>query len=156
MTLHNSLTTTTTTTTLPCTCSTTCCTYKVPLDNALLEDASWNFLSKTRLKKRIRDFSPGALVVKVCKLLTVDGKLTGEFTTKHFNVLTDLEPLAVELANCADLHGIVKLWRGGIWVKETSDPDKLNIDAKTLGWIMKRMEDWRGKCAKSMAKKNAK
>ena len=155
MTMHNSLTTT-----LPCTCSTTCWTYKVPWGKALLDVDSWNFLSKTRLKKRIRDFSPNPvgdiLAVKVCKLLTVDGKLTGEFTTKHFNALTDFEQIAVELANCADLHGIVKLWRGEIWVKETSDPDKLNIDAKTLGWFMKRLEDWRDKCAKSMAKKNAK
>lgn len=102
----------------------------------------WNFLSKRRLKMQLKNWGHcWQHNVVINKLIYTDGKPT-HFESKIHVVFEkdDIDLFMVELANVADLHGIVKLHNGGtIWVKQTTDPKELNIDATIMERIMDRL-----------------
>lgn len=102
----------------------------------------WNFLSKRRLKMQLKNWGhQWQHNVVINKLIYTNGKPT-HFESKTHVVFgkEDIDSFMVELANVADLHGIVKLHDGGtIWVKQTTDPNELNIDAKIMEKIMDRL-----------------
>ena len=45
----------------------------------------------------------------------------------------------VELANISDLHGIIKMREGEIWLRKVSDTRELNIDATTMNRISAKL-----------------
>ena len=102
----------------------------------------WNFLSKRRLKMQLKNWGHRwQHNVVINKLIYTDGKPT-HFESKTHVVFEreDIDMFMVELANIADLHGIVKLHDGGtIWVKQTTNPKELNIDATIMEKIMDRL-----------------
>ena len=75
--------------------------------------------------------------VVINKLIYTDGKPT-HYESKTHVVFEkeDIDKFMVELANVADLHGIVRLPSGTIWVKQTTEPKELNIDATIMDKIM--------------------
>ena len=114
--------------------------YSVTLLPDFLADevGKWNFLSKKRLKKQIRNFGNHWMhSVSINQLICTDGKPT-HIKPRVFHIYTqeDIDSFMVELANLADLHGIVKLRKGEIWVKEVTDPKDLNIDPRIMDGFM--------------------
>ena len=101
----------------------------------------WNFLSKRRLKMQLKNWGHHwQHNVMINKLICTDGKPTHfESKTHAMFEKEDIDRFMVELANVADLHGIVKLHDGTIWVKQTTDPKELNIDATIMERIMDRL-----------------
>lgn len=101
----------------------------------------WNFLSKRRLKMQLKNWGHRwQHNVFINKLIYTDGKPT-HYESKVHVVFEkeDIDGFMVELANVADLHGIVKLHDGTIWVKQITDPKELNIDATIMERIMDRL-----------------
>jgi hypothetical protein len=103
----------------------------------------WNFLSKRRLKMQLKNWGHHwRHNVLINKLIYTDGKPT-HFESKTHVMFEkgDIDGFMVELANIADLHGIVKLHDGTIWVKQTTNPKELNIDATIMERIMDRLQE---------------
>ena len=102
----------------------------------------WNFLSKRRLKMQLKNWGHRwQHNVFINKLIYTDGKPT-HYESKVYVMFEseDIDRFMVELANVADLHGIVKLHDGQtIWVKQITDPKELNIDATIMERIMDRL-----------------
>lgn len=103
----------------------------------------WNFLSKRRLKMQLKNWGHHwQHNVVINKLICTDGKPTHfESKTHVMFEKEDIDRFMVELANVADLHGIVKLHSGTIWVKQTTNPKELNIDATIMERIMGRLRE---------------
>ena len=114
------------------------------LSPVLVEMAEkWNFLSKRRLKMQLKNWGNSwKNNVVISKLICTDGKPT-HFESKIHVVSNreDIDMFMVELANLADLHGIVKLTKGVIWVRQVTDPKQLNIDSRVMDWLMKRIKE---------------
>lgn len=112
------------------------------LPEALAKQAEkWNFLSKRRLKMQLKNWGHRwQHTAFINKLIYTDGKPT-HFESKTYVLFEreDIDRFMVELANIADLHGIVKLHNGTVWVKQTTDPKDLNIDATIMERIMDRL-----------------
>ena len=112
------------------------------LPPALAKQAEkWNFLSKRRLKMQLKNWGHRwQHNVFINKLIYTDGKPT-HYESKVHVVFEkeDIDLFMVELANVADIHGIVKLHDGTIWVKQITDPKELNIDATIMERIMDRL-----------------
>ena len=117
--------------------------YPVALLPGKLEDevGKWTFLSRKRLKRQIRNFGNHWLhSVSINQLICTDGKPT-HVKPMVFNIYgqEDIDSFMVELANLADFHGIVKLRKGEIWVKEATDPKDLNIDSRIMDGFMEKI-----------------
>lgn len=117
--------------------------YPVTLlpDRLANEVDKWNFLSKKRLKRQIRNFGNHWMhSVSINQLICTNGKVT-HVNPKVFSIFSqdDVDSFMVELANLADLHGIVKLRKGEIWVKEATDPVNLNIDSRIMDGFMEKI-----------------
>ena len=117
--------------------------YPVTLlpDRLADEVGKWNFLSKKRLKRQIRNFGNHWMhSVSINQLICTDGKPT-HVKPRVFYIYSqeDIDSFMVELANLADFHGIVKLRKGEIWVKEATDPKDLNIDSRIMDGFMDRL-----------------
>ena len=63
-----------------------------------------------------------------------DGKPTHK-RSQIFVLPNGQENIFTELANLSDLHGIVALYSGSLWLARTSDPSELNIDDEVMGRI---------------------
>ena len=117
--------------------------YPVALLPGKLEDevGKWTFLSRKRLKRQIRNFGNHWLhSVSINQLICTDGKPTHvKPMVFHIYSQEDIDSFMVELANLADFHGIVKLRKGEIWVKEATDPVNLNIDSRIMDGFMKKI-----------------
>ena len=121
------------------------------------EIGGWNFLSKRRLKHQIPNLQFNLWQMSINKVICTDGKPT-HFTSREFNLLdeAELEDFVAELGNLADLHGIIKLKRGVIWVKQVTDPSQLNIEPRILDGIMNRiLEECKSKLTIDMDDANA-
>ena len=103
----------------------------------------WNFLSKRRLKMQLKNWCHyWQHNVVINKLIYTDGKPTHYESKAHVMFESgDIDGFMVELANLADLHGIVKLHNGTIWVKQTTDSKELNIDATIIERFVERMKE---------------
>lgn len=106
------------------------------------EIGEWNFLSRRRLKHQIPNVQLNLWCISINKVICTDGKPT-HFTTKAFNLLEEegRNDFVVELGNLADLHGIIRLKKGVIWVKQTTDPKQLNIDPRVMDGLMERIKE---------------
>ncbi len=103
----------------------------------------WTFLSRKRLKRQIKNFGTHwKHSISINKLVCEEGKPM-KFTSRTFTLFHEdsIEKFMVELANLADLHGIVKLRQGEIWVKQISSPDQLNIDVGIIERFVERMKE---------------
>ena len=103
----------------------------------------WNFLSKRRLKMQLKNWgNRWQHTVGINKSIYTDGKPTHfESKTHALFEREDIDWFMVELANLADLHGIVKLHNGTVWVKQTTDPKELNIDATIMERFVEGMKE---------------
>ena len=113
-----------------------------PLDeNFVKEIEGWSFLSKRRLKHQIPNIQLSLWCLSINKVICTDGKPT-HFTSRAFNLMGEegRNDFMVELGNLADLHGIIKLKKGVIWVKQTTDTRQLNIDPRVMDGLMKRIK----------------
>ena len=106
------------------------------------EVSHWDFLSRKRLKHQIPQwaFDDFGMVV-VCKL--VDG--TGEdgevqeydAEASHIFTPNGLERFALAIANASDTHGIVKLLKGVVWLRECPDGSAgQNIDFRVVQGLL--------------------
>lgn len=114
-------------------------------ENAAAQVASWSFLSKARMKRLIpfwRLSNGGYVSIK--KAIYTNGKPT-HVTMKNYFVFDEdsLDEFVVELGNLADLHGILKMGKGEIWVKESTDGNGLNIEPRIMDGIVKRIRKLR-------------
>ena len=106
------------------------------------EIGGWNFLSRRRLKHQIPNVQLNLWCMSINKVICTDGKPT-HFTSKAFNLLEEdgRDDFMVELGNLADLHGIIKLKKGVIWVKRATDTKQLNIDPRVMDGLMERIKE---------------
>ena len=106
------------------------------------EIGGWNFLSRRRLKHQIPNVQLNLWCISINKVICTNGMPT-HFTTRAFNLLEEegRNDFMVELANLADLHGIIRLKKGVIWVKQATDPKQLNIDPRVMDGLMERIKE---------------
>lgn len=94
------------------------------------------FLSKKWIMDRLKyEWKPMRGLVTIHVLL---GDFAGKPThkrSKMFVLPNGEETISTELANLSDLHGIVALYSGSLWLARTSDPSELNIDDEVMGRI---------------------
>ena len=98
------------------------------------------FLSKSRLKRLIKTWRPiakyGGIFIAVVEYEA--GKPTSK-TWEKFRIPEKTDDFIVKLANLSDLHGIIKMHTGHIWLRKVNDPKELNIDATTLNRISMKL-----------------
>ena len=106
------------------------------------EIGGWNFLSRRRLKHQIPNWVLDRWYCIINRVICTNGTPT-HFTTSQYNMLDERqrEDFLAELGNLADLHGIIKLKRGTIWVKQTTDTRQLNIDPRVMDGLMERIKE---------------
>ena len=106
------------------------------------EIGGWNFLSRRRLKHQIPNIQLNLWCISINKVICTNGMPT-HFTSRAFNLMGEegMNDFMVELGNLADLHGIIKLKRGVIWVKQTTDTKQLNIDSRVMDGLMERIKE---------------
>jgi len=96
-----------------------------------------NFLTKERIMQRLLEWKPIRSLVWVHTLLCdFDGKATHK-RSEMFVLPKDEDAIILKLANLSDLHGIVGLNSGSLWLTRTSDPSELNIDADVMDRLQK-------------------
>ena len=102
-----------------------------------------NFLTKERIMQRLLEWKPIRSLVWVHTLLCdFDGKATHK-RSEMFVLPKDEDAIILKLANLSDLHGIVGLNSGSLWLTRTSDPSELNIDADVIDALMRKI-GWNG------------
>lgn len=106
------------------------------------EIGGWDFLSRRRLKHQIPNVQLNLWCISINKVICTDGKPT-HFTSRAFNLLGEdgRNDFMVELGNLADLHGIIRLKKGVIWVKQATDTKQLNIDPRVMDGLMERIKE---------------
>ncbi len=114
--------------------------YTFPLrdnERELLGDC--NFLTKEWIMQRLLDWKPVRGLVSIHTLLRdFDEKATHK--KSQMFVLPNWEDAIIsKLANLSDLHGIVGLQSGSLWLARTSNPSELNIDADVMDRFQKML-----------------
>lgn len=106
------------------------------------EIGGWNFLSRRRLKHQLPNWVLDGWYGTINRVICTNGTPT-HFTFSQYNMLDERqrEDFLAELGNLADLHGIIKLKRGVIWVKQTTDTKQLNIDPRVMDGLMERIKE---------------
>lgn len=97
-------------------------------------------MSLSQVKKSIRDFDMRFSSVVVAILCDKEGLDECPRTKAHarrFSFDGDADEFAAEMGMLADLHCIVKMGNGIIWIKSTMDTRELNIDEKVLNRMLK-------------------
>lgn len=98
------------------------------------------FLSKSRLKRLIKTWRPiakyGGTFIAVVEYES--GKPTSK-TWEKFRTPEKKDDFIVKLANLSDLHGIIKMHAGHIWLRKVNDPKELNIDATIIDRISAKL-----------------
>ena len=115
-----------------------------PLEERFVKEiGGWNFLSRRRLKHQIPNLQLSPWCLSINKVICADGKKPTHFTSRSFNLFEESQraDFVVELGNLADLHGIIKLRKGNIWVREATDPKQLNIDPRVMDCLMERIDE---------------
>lgn len=115
--------------------------YVFPLDDFEREMLGpGDFMGKEAIMGKLeRDWRPVRGMVTI-NVLEGDEQITHRATHKRVQmfVLPNGEETAfVELARLSDLHGVVGLYSGSIWLKRVSDPEELNIDADVMDMFRK-------------------
>ena len=98
-------------------------------------------MSLSQVKKSIRDFDMRFLSVVVATLQDKDGEgdecSRAKAKARRFLFDGGADEFAAEMGMLADLHCIVKIGNGIIWVKRAMDTRELNIDEKVLNRMLK-------------------
>ena len=95
-------------------------------------------MSLSQVKKSIRDFDIRFSSVIVATLYNnEDEHSRTRAQARRFSFDGDADEFAAEMGMLADLHCIVKMGNGIIWVKSTKDTRELNIDEKVLNRMLK-------------------
>ena len=91
-----------------------------------------DFLPKDLIMQRLLEWKPILGLVSINILLyNFDGKPTHK-RSKMFVLPKGEEPIFTELANLSDVHGLVAMYSGSLWLARTSDTSELNIDADVM------------------------
>ena len=113
-------------------------TYTFPLEGKereLLGDC--NFLTKEWIMQRLLDWKPMRGLVSIHTLLgNFDGKATHK-QSQIFVLPQGEDAIISKLANLSDLHGIVGLYSGTLWLAKVSCAEDLNIDADVMDRLQK-------------------
>ena len=106
------------------------------------EIGGWNFLSRRRLKHQIPNWVLDGWYGTINRVICTNGTPT-HFTSSQYNLMDERqrEDFIAELGNLADLHGIIKMKRGVIWVKQTTETKQLNIDPRVMDGLMERIKE---------------
>ena len=109
-------------------------------DNEAEQLRGCTFLSKSRLKRLIKTWRPiakyGGTFIAVVEYES--GKPTSK-TWEKFRIPEQNDDFIVKLANLSDLHGIIKMHSGHIWLRKVNDPRELNIDETIVDRIANKM-----------------
>ena len=112
--------------------------YTFPLEGderELLGDC--NFLTKEYIMQRLLDWKPSRGLVTIHTFL---GNFSGKATHKQsqmFVLPKGEDAIISKLANLSDLHGIVGLYFGSLWLSKVSCSEDLNIDADVMDRFQK-------------------
>ena len=93
-------------------------------------------LSPTRIKRALQEFPPGFSSITIVVAKPTEGRCE-YYTPKVFDLNCDHEEFVAEMGMLADLHCIVKIGNGVIWVRRAMDTKELNIDDRVLGRMLK-------------------
>ena len=110
-------------------------------------------MSLSRVKKSIRDFDLRFSSVVVATLqdrkeldeLDEYSRARARAQARRFSFDGDAVEFVAEMGMLADLHCIVKMGNGIVWVKGTNDTSELNIDEKVLNRMLKWFNQKKGK-----------
>ena len=97
------------------------------------------FLSRNRIKELLKWWKPfrkGGISIVVVEY--ENHKPTWK-TVETFVFPDKKDDFMVELANLSDLHGIIKMSEGAIWLGKVNDTRELNIDATTMNRISAKL-----------------
>lgn len=97
------------------------------------------FLSRNRIKERLKYWKPfrgGGISIVVVEY---ENHKPTRKTVELFVFPDRKDDFMVELANISDLHGIIKMREGEIWLRKVSDTRELNIDATTMNRIFAKL-----------------
>ena len=115
-----------------------CDPFVFPLDDhelGLL--GNMEFLPKDWIMQRLLEWKPMRGLVSIHTLLCdFDGKPTHK-RSQMFVLPKGEELIFTELANLSDIHGLIALYSGTLWLARTSNPSELNIDAD----VMNRLQE---------------
>ena len=94
------------------------------------------FLSKKWIMDRLKyEWKPMRGLVTIHVLFGESMGKPMHKRSKMFVLPNGEETISTELANLSDLHGIVALYSGSLWLARTSDSSELNIDDEVMGRI---------------------
>lgn len=95
-------------------------------------------MSLSQVKKAIRDFDMQSSSVVVATLCGKEDEcLRTKAMARRFFFDVDSDDFVAEMGMLADLHCIVKIGNGIIWIRSTMDTNELNIDDKVLNRMLK-------------------
>lgn len=115
---------------------------EIPIMGVLSDEISkWGFLSRKRIKRRICQWRPSRNLVRINKVFFKNGS-PEKYTTKTFNVSSEngMGDFMVALANLSDIHGIIRLRMGEIWMRQVNDSNELNVDSRVVDRIVQRIQ----------------
>jgi hypothetical protein len=101
----------------------------------------WDFISRNKLKRtsiKNMKYDKLAGALYIIKLILDD--TTGIPTHYLEKRVETIDQFLETLGEYAMLHGIVKINKGTIWVKEVNDVSELNIDHKILDRFVARLK----------------
>jgi len=97
------------------------------------------FLSRSRLKKCLKGWKPfknGRISIVVVEYDDFGPRWK---TMERFSFPDKKDDFMVELANLSDLHGIIRMGVGSIWLRAVNDTRELNIDAAIMDRISAKL-----------------
>lgn len=96
------------------------------------------FLSTNKLKKLLRTWRPD----KTIHLIKLDFERNEPIKRVNlYSIPKELDDFIVELASLSDLHGIVKVARNAIWMKQAKDNKDLNVDDRMVDRMVKVLKE---------------
>jgi hypothetical protein len=107
-----------------------------PLDRELLGD--FKFLPKQYIMDKLKlDWKPQRGLMSIHVIVRDENGLPTMKDSKCWSCVDTIgvESYIMALAKLSDLHGIVGIFAGSIWLDKTNDPDQLNIDADVVDGI---------------------
>ena len=98
------------------------------------------FLSRNRIKKRLKcwkPFRPGREIFIV--VVEYENNEPTWKRTEGFAFPDKKDDFMVKLANLSDLHSIIKINEGAIWLRKVRDTKEFNIDANIMNRISAKL-----------------
>ena len=117
--------------------------YEFPLDSfdkKMLGDMKP--MTKGQVMQKLKlDWNPAFGIVSLNVLKEGGGEELGHKVSQTFVLPDGAEPAFTRLAALSDLHCIVGLYAGSVWLRRVDDPEELNIDADVMGKIQELLKE---------------